>query len=227
MQIQRQFASRFPCFPFNLSPSSTMLIMGVNALFFIFLRILSTLCILPNTCKVFIPYMLAVQMYIKPLTLFNLHFRQWVTLLNNIVLLLVFFFIHNVIIYSRSLFSDFQYLITCQTLCRLCIMSLNNDAKFWRLGPLRINFLHSCPCFLFFYYLVIVEGPSVEKSLDILHLNIRSIRNKIDSLMYLVHDFDICVLQKLTQTLMFEMKICSWRVLIICLQKNATAIVVE
>lgn len=45
--------------------------------------------------------------------------------------------------------------------------------------------------FLFFYYLMIVEDPSVEKSLDILHLNIRSIRNKIDSLMYLVHDFDI------------------------------------
>lgn len=38
---------------------------------------------------------------------------------------------------------------------------------------------------------MIVEDPSVEKSLDILHLNIRSIRNKIDSLMYLVHDFDI------------------------------------
>lgn len=34
-------------------------------------------------------------------------------------------------------------------------------------------------------------GPSVEKSLDLLHLNIRSIRNKIDSLMYLVHDFYI------------------------------------
>lgn len=36
-------------------------------------------------------------------------------------------------------------------------------------------------------------GPSVEKSLDIhvLHLNIQSIRKKIDSLMYLLHDFDI------------------------------------
>lgn len=67
-------------------------IMGVNALFFIFLRILSTLCILPNTYKVFIPYMLAVQMYIKLWTLFNLHFRQWVTLLNNIVPLLFFLY---------------------------------------------------------------------------------------------------------------------------------------
>lgn len=123
-------------------------IMGVNALFFIFLRILSTLCILPNTYKVFIPYMLAVQMYIKLWTLFNLHFIQWVTLLNNIVPLLVFF-IHDVIIYSRSLFSDFQNLITCKTLCRLCIMSLNNEAKFWRLEPLRIKFLHSCSCFFY------------------------------------------------------------------------------
>lgn len=78
----------------------------------------------------------------------------------------VVFFIHDVIIYSRSLFSDFQNLITCKTLCRLCIMSLNNDAKFWRLEPLRINFLHSCSCFfLFFYYLMIVEDPSVENLL--------------------------------------------------------------
>lgn len=34
-------------------------------------------------------------------------------------------------------------------------------------------------------------GSSVEKSLDIFHFNIQSIRNKIDSLMYLGHDFDI------------------------------------
>lgn len=82
-------------------------IMGVNALFFIFLRILSTLCILPNTYKVFIPYMLAVQMYIKLWTLFNLHFRQWVTLLNNIVPLLFFFYTrcHNILPKSVLRFS--------------------------------------------------------------------------------------------------------------------------
>lgn len=34
-------------------------------------------------------------------------------------------------------------------------------------------------------------GPSAPNSLDILHLNIRSIRNKIDSLLYLVQDFDL------------------------------------
>lgn len=34
-------------------------------------------------------------------------------------------------------------------------------------------------------------GPSNAHSLDILHLNVRSIRNKIDSLQYLIHDFHI------------------------------------
>lgn len=34
-------------------------------------------------------------------------------------------------------------------------------------------------------------GPSAENSLDIMHINIRSIRNKIDSLLYLVQDFDV------------------------------------
>lgn len=34
-------------------------------------------------------------------------------------------------------------------------------------------------------------GPSAENSLDIMHINIKSIRNKIGSLLYLVQDFDV------------------------------------
>ena len=35
------------------------------------------------------------------------------------------------------------------------------------------------------------QGPKTEIFLDIIHLNIRSIRNKVDLLMYLVQDSDI------------------------------------
>ena len=35
------------------------------------------------------------------------------------------------------------------------------------------------------------QGPKTENFLDIIHLNIRSIRNKVDLLLYLVQDSDI------------------------------------
>ena len=34
-------------------------------------------------------------------------------------------------------------------------------------------------------------GPYIENSLDNIHINIRSIKNKIDSLLYLVQNFNI------------------------------------
>ena len=73
-------------------------------------------------------------------------------------------------------------------------MTLKRQVRFLTVLSISLNLLVQFFMFSFILLSGDIEtnpGPCVENSLDIVHINIRSIRNKIDSLLYLVQDFDI------------------------------------
>jgi hypothetical protein len=102
------------------------------------------------------------------------------------------FYISCSVILKRATFVIFymskliHYLCKCSRSIKGYVMSLSSVS-------LELGFLFQ---FLFFILLLsgdieLNPGPMYDRVIDIFHLNVRSIRNKIDDLYAIVHEFDI------------------------------------
>ena len=94
---------------------------------------------------------------------------------------------------SRTSTFVFQINITFKTLFRA--LAKYTSITFHTLASfaLELNFFIQFYCFILLLSgdVEVNPGPTFENALDIIHLNIRSIRNKLDYLNTFIHDFDI------------------------------------
>ena len=116
---------------------------------------------------------------------------------------------HNIL--KRTCFTIFKLAYLLDFIQSLLLMALKRRVRFLSHLSIWLNFFVQ-----FFMFSIILlsgdietnPGPCVENSLDIIHINIRSIRNKIDSLLYLVQDLIYYVLLRLIYIQILVMTVC-------------------
>ena len=94
---------------------------------------------------------------------------------------------------SRASTFVFQFNITFKTLFRALAKYISITFHTLASFSLELNFFIQFYCFILLLSgdVEVNPGPTFENALDIIHLNIRSIRNKLDYLNTFIHDFDI------------------------------------